>query len=226
MCLFDTSHLLVSNKGKIMEKYIYQFSDDHLVYMKEQIWEAKFDLEVYHNLSVHEFLQIEQHIGTPKKVLEVGCGLGRGSIFLNHLLKDNTVEYTLADRTGYTTNTGAFNPTQDEFYNDLALTDSFCRLNGIKNVTTFDTELDDWKTLPKFDLIFSLCSFGMHVQIERYMERLHSILTPGGTMIFGTRGGGYGPQSFNSQFEKVIFQHGIVTQPFPLENWLILQNPK
>ena len=95
--------------------YTYQFGPRHLPFMREQIWEAREDLNVYSKLSSFEFQQFADHIGSPRTVLEVGCGLGRGTIFLNHLLGDPDVRFTLADRTGYTTNTGAFAPATDEF---------------------------------------------------------------------------------------------------------------
>ncbi len=190
-------------------RYEYKYSSKHVPLMKEQIWEIGFQggqMKVYGDVSEYEFDQIQRYIPQNiTSVLEVGCGLGRGSIFLNHLLKDNTIHYTLADRTGHTRNTGSFNPAEDEFYNDLALTQDFCELNGLKNITTFDTELGDWTTLPKSDFIFSLCSFGMHVSIERYMERLLSAATDNCTMIFGVRDSSYGPDSFKDLFEEVIY---------------------
>lgn len=193
--------------------------------MKEQIWQARINIDIYNQLSVHEFTQIEKYLGTPKTVLEVGCGLGRGSIFLNHLLKDDTVEYILADRTGYTTNTGAYMPKVDEFYNDLNLTADFCTTNGIKNVKTFDTEQDDWANLPKVDLIFSLCSFGMHVSIDRYLDRLLSVSKPTTTMIFGVSVGTVSEDN-KSKFNETLFIKGQHTRKFPREDWLILKNPK
>ncbi len=208
-----------------MEKYTYKYSDTHLVYMKEQIWEAENNLDVYNDLSVFEFTQIEKYIGNPKTVLEVGSGLGRGSIFLNHLLKDDSIQYILADRTGYTENKGSYNPEEDEFYNDLELTEDFCKINGIKNIRTFDTEKDDWTTLPKADFIFSLCSFGMHVSISRYIDRLISVANPTSTMVFGVRDKGYNENSFKDLFNEVIFILKEDTPPFPHENWLILKNP-
>jgi SAM-dependent methyltransferase len=208
-----------------MNEYTYKYNEDHVKYMKEQVWEAKEDLKIYDRLSVFEFTKIEPYCGRPNTVLEVGCGMGRGSIFLNHLLQDDTVEYTMADRTGYTSNRGRYNPNQDEYYNDLALTKSFCELNGIKNCQTFDTELSDWTALPKFDLIFSLCSFGMHVSIKRYIDRLLSVSKPTTTMIFGTRHPSYNQDSFKDKFKKVLYEQVPTQSPFPRENWLILQNP-
>jgi len=213
----------------MMKKYTYKYSEAQLVYMKEQIWEARLDLDLYNNLSLYEFIQIEQYLGNPKTVLEVGCGLGRGSIFLNHLLKDDKIKYILADRSGYTNNGGSYNPDKDEFYNDLILTEDFCKNNGIKNIRTFDTELDDWTSLSKVDLIFSLCSFGMHVSIERYIDRLMATANDSCTMIFGTRnanGSQYDENSFKDLFETVIYIPTDHQTPFPHENWLILKNPR
>ena len=208
-----------------MQKFNYTYAPRHVGLMKEQIWEAKQDLQVYSDLSLFEFEQIEPFLGSPKVVLEVGSGLGRGSIFLNSILQDDTVHYVLADRTGMTNNTGAFAPESDEFYNDLEQTAEFARINGLENLRTFDTEADNWSDLPKADLIFSLCSFGMHVSIERYIDRLIATATPRCTMIFGTRGP-YGRTSFSNLFENVVFLPGKESKGrFPREDWLILQNP-
>lgn len=209
-----------------IDTYEYKYNDQHYEWMMEQQWEAReFGVKYYHELAVHEWNQIHQYLGHPKTVLELGCGLGRSSVYVNYLLQDDSIQYILADRDGRTTNTGAFNPVQDEFYNDLEQTEDFCKLNGIKNVMTFDTE-DDWSKLPKVDFVLSTCSFGMHVPIERYIERILSVTEANCTLVFGTRSPTYGPNSFRNLFEEVIFQPGINRMPeFPLENWLILRNP-
>jgi SAM-dependent methyltransferase len=211
----------------MLPDFEYKYNDEILKYMKEQIWEAKNDISLYHKIAPLQFVHFYDEIGTPKDVLEVGSGLGRGTIYLNHLLNDDSVSYTLADRTGYTTNSGAFNPSQDEFYNDLDLTKQFCEMNGLKNVETFDTELDDWGNLKKFDLIFSICSFGMHVKIERYMDRLLSVSKESTIMIFGVRHSSYTCDSFLNQFKSVNYKTIAAGPENPTrENWLILKNPK
>lgn len=208
-----------------MVDFVYLFTPKHLDLMHEQILEAGNDIAVYTGLAAFEFSQFSDHIGTPGTVLELGCGLGRGSIYLNHLLA-NDARFILADRDGRTSNSGAFNPKEDEFYNDFVLTADFCRLNGLLNFRLFDTEVDDWATLPKADLIFSLCSFGMHVSIERYMERLIRCSTPETTMIFGVREPCYGPGSFGDQFGDVVYIEGRSSgNSLPAESWLILKRP-
>lgn len=203
----------------------YNYATRHVPFMVEQIWEAHDNLDVYHSLAAFEFDQIFNLVGRPlSSIMEMGCGLGRGSIYLNWLLNDPAIRYTLADRTGWTRNTGAFNPLSDEVYNDLFLTADFCSLNGMTPMRLFDTEEGDWTTLEPADLIFSLCSFGVHVPIERYLDRLIAALAPGGTLLFGVRWA-YGPDSFKDRFREVIFREGIQSQIYPNENWLILRDP-
>ena len=209
-----------------LDYYEYKFNDKHYKWMMEQQWEAREQgIEYYHKLAQHEFKQFVDQIDQPKVVLELGCGLGRSSVYLNHLLKDDSVQFVLADRDGKTDNTGAFNPETDEYYNDLEQTEDFCKYNGIKNIITMDTESDAWNTIPKADLILSTCSFGMHVAIERYMERILIASKPTTTMIFGTRAN-YGPNSFRNRFQEVLFRPGPDSRPYyPIEHWLILKNP-
>lgn len=153
--------------------------------MREQIWQARSDLEIYAKISEAEFNYIKDCLGSPRVVFEFGCGLGRGSIYLNRHFSDPQILYIMADRDGYTENTGAYSPTKDEYYNDFALMESFCHLNGLQNMQQFDTELGDWRSLPKADLILSLNCIGMHIPISRYLERLQSIAHSGTVMILG-----------------------------------------
>ena len=106
-----------------MTKYEYKYKEEHLKYIFEQqheVQQANRDLDMYADLSVHEFSQFKSHIRTPKTVFEAGCGIGRGSVYLNHLLQDDEVEYILADRTGWHwQGEGNLLPGNDDVYNDL-----------------------------------------------------------------------------------------------------------
>ncbi len=211
----------------------YKFNDEHLFWTREQVWESdeKYGgtIQVYNDLAPYEVSQIDEYLPYPEDVtniLEFGAGLGRGSVYLKYWTYPNA-RFILADRDGSSKeNTGAFKPKEDEYYCDFEATKSFCRLNGMDNFAMFDTEKDDWRQLPKFDFIFSFCSLGMHVPIERYIDQLLEVSDPHVTMIFGTRHAGYNDKSFSDKFEEVIFKPSKGLAPFPLENWLILRGKK
>jgi hypothetical protein len=201
----------------------YRFEDKYMDLVREQVWETSHGLNVYSELSAKEFSQIGEHIRKPRVVFDICSGLGRASIYINHLLGDPSVLFILADRTGRTENTGAFNTPTDEVYNDLNLSLGFCELNGIEQVEAFDTEKDDWSTLPKVDLVISTVGLGFHVPIERYIDRLEAIASPQCRMIFGTRDKSYSPDSFRDRFPNSIWIKGTNEPPLPLEHWLILK---
>ncbi len=215
-------------------EFKYKFNHDHLQDCFQQVWEAdeKYggSIKVYEDLAPYEYNQIKDYLPfSPKRVMEVGAGLARGSVYLNSRYKEmgQDPEWFLADRDGFSEeNTGAFKPKEDEYYCSFERTKSFAKLNGIKTFWLFDTEKDDWAQLPQMDLIFSFCSFGMHVELERYMDRMLSVLAPEGVMIFGTRHAGYNDKSFTDNFKEVIFKPGLGQAPFPNENWLILRGKK
>ena len=210
--------------------YQYKYKKWHLDLMKEQVWEAKEEIDIYSRLSEREHIQIKDFLPVaPKVVVDLGGGLGRGAIHLNKYYRNPLIKYFILDRDGETGNTGAFDPKEDEYYNDFEVAEDFCKTNGLFNVVLFDTEKENWNILPKADLIVSRCSFGMHVSIERYIDRILSICASRAVCIFGTRGGGYGPDSFADRFEKVDFIPDLEWQEdktFPMQNWLILSNPR
>ena len=209
-----------------MADFTYTWTDRHEPLMCEQQWEAKNDLTRYGDVAAFEFPQFAEHLGTPKIVMDIGCGLGRGAVYLNYLLGGG-VHFILADRHGRTGNSGAFNPVEDEYYNDLDLTADFCRLNGLTGFRTFDTEKDDWAGLPRVDLILSLCSLGMHVPIERYLDRMISISKPETVMIFGVRELCYRAPPFADRFQETVYIPGLESgNRFPSESWLVLKGPK
>lgn len=215
-------------------EFKYKYREEHLRLIFEQVWEAREEfggsLQIYNELAPYEVSQIEEFLPKdPKVIWEMGAGLGRGSIYLNHYYgSKKSRRWYLFDRDGISEkNTGAFNPKEDEYYNDPKLGASFCELNGLTTFQYLDTEVEeDWKVPYPPDLIFSFCSFGMHVSLERYIDRLIGASSPDVTMIFGTRHSGYNNKSFTDRFKEVIFLPSKGQAPFPIENWLILRGLK
>lgn len=203
----------------------YKYKKEHIHYMKEQVFEAKTNLRVYSALSELEHEQTKEFIGFPRTVMDLGCGLGRAGIYLNHSLNDNSIHFIMADSTGDTDNAGLWDI--PAVYNNLHLTKSFCETNGMQNFETFDVFRDDWERLKDVDLIISHCSVGVHFPIEDVLENLLKISSKDCTMIFGLRKGlHYTSASFKDFFQTTVF---IDTMPLadkrlPWQNWLILKD--
>lgn len=201
----------------------YKCAPVHLRYMREQVWECRNDVGIYSALSEFEHAQIADYVPEFRKVLDLGCGLGRAAIYLNGVFQDPETHYILADTTGSRGEAGGWDPLGEKSYNDLKLTASFARLNGLTNFRTFDYLLDDWNELTDVDFVTSRCAFGMHIPIEAVMPQLLQVSTSDVTMIFGTRRRDlYGPNSFQDLFRDVLFLPQEETPPFPHQDWLIL----
>lgn len=106
----------------------YKHNQEHLYLLLDQVWEAKEehggDLTVYDGLAPYEVSQIKEFLPEdPKVIWEMGAGLGRGSIYLNYWYgAKKSRRWYLFDRNGFSErNTGAFNPKEDEYYNDFML---------------------------------------------------------------------------------------------------------
>lgn len=203
----------------------YLFNDEHLDLVKEQVWECKDDISVYGKLAEYELECFKEHLPeTVHMSLEMGAGMGRGSIQLSKLYPD--AWFVLADRQGRTKNDGIFFPETDEYYNDFKMTESFCLLNKLRNFETFDTEEGDWNSLPLVDLITSRCAMGFHFPIDRYIDRLIEVSSPDVTMIFGVNCLFKDHERYEDRFKEVHFIGISPKEPFPHQSWLVLKGLK
>lgn len=203
----------------------YKAYPEHRYWMVQQVWESLSDRSVYSRLGEFELSQMKEFLPpNPKTVLEIGCGLGRGSINLNWHYNDPNIFWVLGDKTeDVTVNTGQFGA--NEAYNDLRATESFCALNGLTNFSVLSMH-EGWElSTHPVDLVVSFCSFGVHVPIESVMDKLLRLASPDVTMIFGTREY-YDETSFADKFKEVIFRRQPHENPFPHQNWLVLRGVK
>jgi SAM-dependent methyltransferase len=169
-----------------------------------QVTKSAEDPSWYLERSRRDFQAVAPHLGRPRRVLDLGCGLGRMSVFVNAQLADPEVEYVLADTSEVTrqSNRNGWDP-GEEFYNDLRLTAEFARLNGLSNFRTFDVRRDDWSQLYEVDLVMSFLAVGFHFPIEGELERLLRVAAPHCAMIFSVREGRYDERAFRDRFETV-----------------------
>jgi hypothetical protein len=209
-----------------MKWFEYQFPPECLELADWQVSGTEQDPRLFRERSEIDFATVQPFIGQPRTVLDVGCGLGRMSVFLNAQLEDPGIRFILADTTRISRSEGpiaGWNP-GDDFYNDLALTARFAEMNGLRNVETFDLLRDDWARLPKVDLIMSFLAVGFHFPIENTMPKLLAVASGECTMIFGVRKGRYGQRSFRSRFRSVRLLEPLRRASFTAkQDYLVLE---
>ena len=175
-----------------------------------------------------EWAVIKGDFGNPRKVLDLGCGLGRMSIYINNTLGDDGVKWILADSTSdfaqHKSLRFGWNPPA-QYYNNLQWTEQFSINNGLVNFEIFDIAKSDLGMLEDVDLVMSFLSVGFHYPIERYLETLLRITNASCTLIFGVRKGVYKKKMFKKYFSSVSIrpQDGRI---YTKEDILILKGRK
>ena len=182
------------------------FNDKFKKLIALQITTAIQDMGPYTTLSENEYSVISRYLYPyPKNILDLGCGLGRMSIFLNKKRPSDS-KYYLADSSEVPESAAAYgwNP-GDSWYNDLNLTKEFCELNGLNNFEIIDLKSGGLHKLENIDLVFSFLAVGFHYPIESYLAVLKQIMAKDGLMIFGVRRGVYENSTILSKFDFVSF---------------------
>jgi len=159
-----------------------------------QILQISPHLDKYLDGSIDEYEKLKDEIGTPKKVLELGCGIGRSSIFLKNML-NLTAKFYLAD---FDSNEYYKEGRKKEFlgyvkepvpFNSLEVTKRFCIDNNLENLELVDLATDNIKELSDVDLVYSFNAVGYHWSIEDAVRKydLENITTKDVKFIFGVR---------------------------------------
>jgi SAM-dependent methyltransferase len=185
--------------------------DDPLAYLRQCEWEFAAVASV-----------LPRH---PRRVLDLGCGLGRTSVYLGACLPGEPIHFVLADTSAHTGDgpKAGWDP-GDDFYNDLEWTAEFVRDNGVTRFETFDILRDDWSRLRDIDLVLSFLAVGFHFPIEGAIPHLLEATTADCTMIFGARAGRYSRWSFRDRFRDVRVLRGEPGHPsYRKEHFLILR---
>lgn len=210
----------------MINTFNFKFTDKIFKVAKLQVTQLKRGnmRSYYEDLSKSEYTQIKDQIHNPKTVLELGCGLGRMSIYMNYYLKDDSIKYILADfdvlkkHPKYSWGQG------NQFYNKLELTREFCKLNNLTNIELFDLGKRKISELENIDIIMSFLAVGFHSPIEDYIKDLVNIISDNYVLFFGIRRGKYTEKSFEEYFEncKILNQTDVDTK----EQILILKDKK
>ena len=140
-------------------------------YMAVHVSQTVKNLDIYQIVCESEWDVIKDYIGKPKTILELGCGLGRMSAYINGMIGDDSIKYILVDSNGspYGKIKFGWNPPKQRFYNNLELTRKFCDMNNLYNCEIVDLKNIKSQIL-SVDLIISFLSVGFHYPIESYID--------------------------------------------------------
>lgn len=134
---------------------------------------------------LHTFLEKQK----PTRVLELGAGLGRASVFLKNKYDWNDTEFYLLDGdSGSVQIAGVHQTLEPCFYNSLKATYDFCVANGIESGKLHLINAETEK-IPeaKFDLCYSLKAIGFHWPINEYLYILQKHTYKGSFLFFELR---------------------------------------
>jgi SAM-dependent methyltransferase len=126
----------------------------------------------------------------PKRILELGAGLGRASVFLKNTYSWEDTEFHLLDGDSGTEQiAGIHAELETSFYNSMTATRTFCTANGIQESNLFLLNAEQSIQLPDryFDLCYSVKSIGFHWPINSYLKILSSKMVSGGLLLFELR---------------------------------------
>ncbi len=188
------------------------------------------DWAYWDRLSEAEYRAVESFIdATPRRVLDLGCGLGRAAVHFAKYIPSPPTRYYLADSNG-THEQWGWNPTPG-FTNDMQLTWDFLDTYGVTDFKLIDLAKDE---LPSgidntpVDLVISFLAVGFHYPLEQWLDTLYSnILAPCGIMAVGIRRNTLTPKDMEAlhiRFANVI----VIPLDCDLtkEDVLILKGPK
>lgn len=147
--------------------------------------------------SIDEYERLKEEIGVPKKVLDIGCGIGRSSVFLRNMMDLEDTLFYLADfnenvqyRDGRTNiPLGYCNNADPKPFNNLEATKRFCEANNMDNIRIIDLGTNAIKKLRDIDIVYSFHSVGYHWSVKEavYTYSLEDITGKDAKAIFGVR---------------------------------------
>ena len=134
-------------------------------------------------LSWGEYLALEpflERIENPERVLDLGPGLGRSTIFFKKILNWESVPFHLYESTGTDTKYTKAGPRfDDSFCGNLEALQGVLAHNQIANYRIFDAvELGaDLSALPgPYDFVYSFFAIGFHWSIEHFLDDLLALM--------------------------------------------------
>jgi hypothetical protein len=110
----------------------------------------------------------------PKKILELGPGMGRSAVFFNKILGWGKSEFTLYEGDGNTTKYALLgNRSTDTFCGNIPLLQQCLAYNRMSNYNIVDAHANNLRDLPGgYQFIYSFYSIGFHWSLEHFLDDL------------------------------------------------------
>tara|TARA_R100000664_G_scaffold34145_1_gene54372 strand:- start:452 stop:1201 length:750 start_codon:yes stop_codon:yes gene_type:complete len=179
---------------------------EYYISLQLQAWTSKSTMEaVLDRFSIIDYESTHSEICNenfvPKKIVDLGCGSGRFSCFVNMNLKNELLntKFYLADfdRSLFDTKTkpsfaevfpggqGYKADAEPMPYNDFKMMNLFSSYYGLKNCENINLDTDEITKLEEVDLVYSMAAVGFHYSVEEAVKRykINEILKPGGKLI-------------------------------------------
>ena len=173
----------------------------------EARWRRSAITQGFRNSLQEDFDDIRDHLpNQPKRILDIGCGLGGIDVFLSDRFGSMAPHFYLLDKTSVEQSIFYEFHEQAAFYNSLILAREFLSLNGVKasSITCLEAAPDNRIDIePGLDLVISLISWGFHYPVTTYLAEVGRALSPSGVVILDVRKGTAGLRELRSLFSEV-----------------------
>lgn len=122
----------------------------------------------------------------PKKVLEIGPGLGRSVVFFYKKLGWEKSEIAVYEGEGNKTKYTILGPRfEDSFCGNFAMLQKVLSYNGLNNIILYDAAKIALKELPgPYDFIYSFYAIGFHWSLEHFLPDIAKLMHDKSIAVF------------------------------------------